>query len=101
MPLSALSVLVVAQSSSEIAEGLMNNPVFNLIRFQNFRTLALTPVLCSFYSLYSSYNRYFYCVVYVLSGVRQIKISKNKPDISIIQSGNFLLRFKLRPRISC
>ena len=30
MFLSAVSVLVVAQSSSEIPEGLMNNPVFNL-----------------------------------------------------------------------
>ena len=29
MLLSAVSVLVVAQSSSEIPEGLMNNPVFN------------------------------------------------------------------------
>ena len=28
MLLSAVSVLVVAQSSSEISEGLMNNPVF-------------------------------------------------------------------------
>jgi hypothetical protein len=31
MLLSAVSVLVVAQSSSEIPEGLMNNPVFNII----------------------------------------------------------------------
>ena len=30
MLLSAVSVLVVAQSSSEIPEGLMNNPVFQL-----------------------------------------------------------------------
>jgi len=30
MLLSAVSVLVVAQSSSEIPEGLMNNPVFKL-----------------------------------------------------------------------
>ena len=30
MPLSAVSVLVVAQSSSEIPEGLMNNPVFTV-----------------------------------------------------------------------
>ena len=30
MFLSAVSVLVVAQSSSEIPEGLMNNPVFSL-----------------------------------------------------------------------
>jgi len=29
MLLSAVSVLIVAQSSSEIPEGLMNNPVFN------------------------------------------------------------------------
>ena len=31
MLLSAVSVLVVAQSSSEIPEGFMNNPVFCLI----------------------------------------------------------------------
>ena len=30
MLLSAVSVLVVAQSSSEIPEGLMNNPVYNV-----------------------------------------------------------------------
>ena len=30
MFLSAVSVLVVAQSSSEIPEGLMNNPVYGL-----------------------------------------------------------------------
>ena len=30
MLLSAVSVLVVAQSSSEIPEGLMNNPVYKL-----------------------------------------------------------------------
>ena len=31
MLLSALSVLVVAQSSSEIPEGLMNNPVYTIV----------------------------------------------------------------------
>ena len=31
MLLSAVSVLVVAQSSSEIPEGLMNNPVYDII----------------------------------------------------------------------
>jgi len=31
MLLSAVSVLVVAQSSSEIPEGLMNNPVYNFL----------------------------------------------------------------------
>ena len=32
MLLSAVSVLVVAQSSSEIPEGLMNNPVLDITR---------------------------------------------------------------------
>ena len=31
MLLSAVSVLVVAQSSSEIPEGLMNNPVYDKV----------------------------------------------------------------------
>jgi len=31
MLLSAVSVLVVAQSSSEIPEGLMNNPVYKFV----------------------------------------------------------------------
>ena len=33
MLLSAVSVLVVAQSSSEVPEGLMNNPVFIYLWF--------------------------------------------------------------------
>ena len=33
MLLSAVSVLVVAQSTSEIPEGLMNNPVFYHVKF--------------------------------------------------------------------
>ena len=32
MLLSAVYVLVVAQSSSEVLEGLMNNPVFNVFK---------------------------------------------------------------------
>ena len=35
MLLSAVSVLVVAQSSSEIPEGLMNNPVYALPKYIN------------------------------------------------------------------
>ena len=35
MLLSAVSVLVVAQSSSEIPEGLMNNPVFSRVSYRN------------------------------------------------------------------
>ena len=34
MLLSAVSVLVVAQSSSEILEGLMNNPVYEKCDYQ-------------------------------------------------------------------
>jgi len=40
MLLSAVSVLVVAQSSSEIPEGLMNNPVFEINEGPCFRPLA-------------------------------------------------------------
>ena len=48
MLLSAVSVLVVAQSSSEIPEGLMNNPV--LLTPAGFRTPH--PSDRSLYSLY-------------------------------------------------
>ena len=40
MLLSAVCVLVVAQSSSEIPEGLMNNPVYIRVYIQNTHTLA-------------------------------------------------------------
>ena len=43
MLLSAMSVLVVAQSSSEIPEGLMNNPVHSMIKLI---TLMLCIPLC-------------------------------------------------------
>jgi hypothetical protein len=39
MLLSAVSVLVVAQSSSEILEGLMNNPVYDKEK-ENWRILT-------------------------------------------------------------
>ena len=35
MLLSAVSVLIVAQSSSEIPEGLMNNPVYVYVQFSS------------------------------------------------------------------
>ena len=41
MLLSAVSVLVVAQSSSEIPEGLMNNPVI----LDDHRTYCISPLL--------------------------------------------------------
>jgi len=42
MLLSAVSVLVVAQSSSEIPEGLMNNPVYILFVLYGCETWSLT-----------------------------------------------------------
>ena len=41
MLLSAVSVLVVAQSSSEIPEGLMNNPVYNMVAGSELGSSAL------------------------------------------------------------
>jgi len=44
MILSAVSVLVVAQSSSEVPEGLMNNPVYARL---NHYLLARTGPICT------------------------------------------------------
>jgi len=48
--LSAVSILVVAHSSSEFPEGLMNNPVFCSFggQFPVFRTLCFNLSLCVF-----------------------------------------------------
>ena len=43
MLLSAVSVLVVAQSSSEIPEGLMNNPVLSLQLQNSVHCTQFTP----------------------------------------------------------
>ena len=52
MLLSAVSVLVVAQSISEIPEGLMNNPVFQvLITIENSYVLNYRDVVESYFSL--------------------------------------------------
>ena len=60
MLLSAVSVLVVAQSSSEIPEGLMNNPVLTLLVIMNIsghtcRRLVLALMLL--FMLASSYKQ--------------------------------------------
>jgi len=47
MLLSAVSVLVVAQSSSEIPEGLMNNPVYTCVVTRNSRSEP-SKVLCDY-----------------------------------------------------
>jgi len=46
MLLSAVSVLVVAQSSSEIPEGLTNNPVFTASLLYMFRA-SIAPIIRS------------------------------------------------------
>ena len=54
MLLSAVSILVVAQSSSEVPEGLMNNPVF-VIRLKTYFCVltahlsAVTWLVCSLF----------------------------------------------------
>ena len=45
MLLSAVSVLVVAQSSSEIPEGLMNNSVYARYKYKNKRTTNSDPII--------------------------------------------------------
>ena len=53
MLLSAVSVLVVAQSSSEIPEGLMNNPVeFYELNFPILHCFAIWPLSIFHYSTY-------------------------------------------------
>jgi len=46
MLLSAVSVLVVAQSSSEIPEGLMNNPVYLLLKYISLGARKLIDCAC-------------------------------------------------------
>jgi len=62
MLLSAVSVLVVAQSSSEIPEGLMNNPVYLKKNKRNYKSpqivthVAASPCPFSYYSYRSQYS---------------------------------------------
>ena len=48
MLFSAVSVLVVAQSSSEIPEGLMNNPVYIALLYSPSRSLSYVKVQTGF-----------------------------------------------------
>ena len=57
MLLSAVSVLVVAQSSSEIPEGLMNNPVFIvsiLIIYYIRHNYMFRPLMLAIFRLYTN-----------------------------------------------
>ena len=68
MLLSVVSVLVVAQSSSEIPEGLMNNPVCNSLNIpvsfiMRFLRLLPAPTTYAFVLLYFVFiNKYHLCV---------------------------------------
>ena len=53
MLLSAVSVLVVAQSSSEILEGLMNNPVFGMYKRNKLENVVSAEQFAWFLSLFS------------------------------------------------
>jgi hypothetical protein len=50
MLLSAVSVLVVAQRSSEVPEGLMNNPVYKVYKIQHTSNLKGTKPLLESYT---------------------------------------------------
>ena len=68
MLLSAVSALVVAQSISEIPEGLMNNPVY----FRVHRNLILIPSLSrmnTFYTLLIYFNVIFSFCPYLFLGL--------------------------------
>ena len=67
MLLSAVSVLVVAQSSSEIPEGLMNNPVYCTI------IAPFTPISRnSLFTRLSSYNSYVVGFTYHLTNTNEV-----------------------------
>ena len=56
MLLSAFSVLVVAQSSSEVPEGLMNNPVFIDVLDSSQGSISSDYPECFFHGFPSSFN---------------------------------------------
>ena len=59
MLLSAVSVLVVRQSTSEIPEGLMNNPVYECIALFHFVNL--------YYHLFAASVRSLLCAINICS----------------------------------
>ena len=77
MLLSAVSVLVVAQSSSEIPEGLMNNPVY--IQKQPFVGIfSASNCQCSLFSKENPIIRIFYA-----SGWLAVPINPDKWNYSV------------------
>ena len=66
MLLSAVSVLVVAQSSSEIPEGLMNNPAYGR-NFASCTIVSSLPKGMRFYTFNFYYNKYSYSRIYIFT----------------------------------
>ena len=66
MLLSAVSVLVVAQSSSEIPEGLMNNPVFKDVDF-SISVHFLHHIRVSFLHHFTVFLHYFSAFLHYFS----------------------------------
>ena len=91
MLLSAVSVLVVAQLSSEIPEGLMNNPVYaNLLLLQNMQVVR--PVLFFVRTSRSGVNPIFLTLkhfIYPLTFL-YIKLTENR-KLTIQSSKNIYL----------
>jgi len=89
MLLSAVSVLVVAQSSSEIPEGLMNNPVFcdcsngmctTKLRYRSASTSTINHEVCE-----RNVKLQAWCVLYETSIIGPILFAghKSTPTLSV------------------
>ena len=108
MLLSAVSVLVVAQSSSEIPEGLMNNPVFFIIIDCNVEWggshCKIPLAIYGWWSIVSLLLRYFHVnVLTVISAflkivkkfVNKSKNTSHTPEL-LMSSAHFLTLFSIR-----
>jgi len=73
MLLSAVSVLVVAQSSSEVPEGLMNNPVFQTEVVEKIKT----QILCSV-NFFNPENRAVYQIMW-----KKKTVGPDRPQVAI------------------
>ena len=78
MLLSAVSVLVVAQSSSEIPEGIMNNPVYSscvLNYLSLFVNISNTALVKNFYRRVCRIEKSNYNLHYVRGSVLSVRLS--------------------------
>ena len=90
MLLSAVSVLVVAQSSSEIPEGLMNNPVFYVHGSVHHKSILINvqrdAAICSLYFiLLQDHSTCFGCRPYPSSEVHKTVVTATGTSHMIVQ----------------